>query len=1144
MKKMIDLIKNYVGDVNRSFKERTFVVLTFTAEFIVTLSLIRNLLIRSGFIPCFTLFIVILITPVITYVCVRGNRVETATRIISLSIILVVMPVIFFYRGGSNGPGVIWFIFTYLYIGLVLSGRWRVFSVILHTLSIFVIFSIGYYRPDLIYTQSDVMMYFDLATSVVEVGFVCYIMTRFQSLLFEKENERAKEEAKKFEDLNKSQNRFFSNMSHEIRTPINSILGLNEIILRQEDASDEIIKDARNIQGAGNMLLSLVNDILDISKIEAGKMDIVSVNYGLAGLVSEIVNMIWLRSSQKKLALEVYVDPSIPGELFGDEVKIKQILINLLNNAVKYTQEGSVTLRIEKEEMSGDDVHILFSVTDTGMGIRQDAIPYLFDAFQRMDEEKNRKIEGTGLGLAIVKQLVDLMDGTITVNSIYTAGSTFVVSLWQKISDPTPVGEISIGNLGNSRRSKKYEAGFTAHDAYVLIVDDNEMNLEVEKKLLDGTGLIVDTATSGEAALAKTVINRYDVILMDHLMPGMDGIECLERIRTQVGGLNTGSPVVVLTANAGAEERALYNSSGFDGYLVKPVSGAALEDMLLSHIRESKIVKKTDAGMSVREMKTARGYSHKLPVLITTNSMCDLPSYVYRNYPIDAIPVTIRIDDKIYYDGYEAGPDEILRYISDGSECVTEPPTVEEFKKFFSEGLKRAHQIVHIAYSADISKEFENADDASRSFGNVFVVDSENATSSVGMLVLIAYKMTRQGLPVDKIIEVLDLAKKNTSCSFMLASSEMMMRRGIISKGLHSTLSSLNLHPLIYVKDDKFKFSRVFMGDLKRSYEKYVDHVLSKKLNPDPDLVFIEHIGVSEEMIEYIKSLVLAKYPFKHVILQKVSAATALNIGSGSIGLMFFKKGEMPCSIGMLLPDETEEAYEDENAFEDAGDFREEYSNPDNAKTEPVKEHEAKWYESIDGLDPDIALKNSGSEENLRMVLEIFHESIDVRSAELEGFYDKEDWENYTIKVHALKSSARLVGASALGDMSEKLEMAGKEGDITYIRSNHLDMISELKKYKESLDRIFGATDDTGEKEEKQKPDEDEDFDRVLIESVYDAIKEGASSGDDQMIKDTLSEIADYEVPAPDKEKLDKIKECFDKSDYNGIISIIGGAKS
>ena len=526
-------IANAVSDRNRSIKERLFITLTFTAVAVVVVALIGDILYHENIVENVSLAFLIVAVPVVSLWGVKRGKVEIATQIVSLGVIFFAMPVVYFFGGGPEGASPVWLVFAYLYVGLILSGPWRIGSLLVLTAVVIAMYVTGYYHPELIQHHSRPVFYLDSVLAVIEVGFVCTMMSWFQNYISKNEEEKAKEEARKAEALNRSQSRFFSSMSHEIRTPINSILGLNEIILRQEDASEEIIKDANNIQGAGKMLLALVNDILDISKIEAGKMDIVPVNYNLGSMISEIVNMMWLRTEEKNLELKIEVDPSIPAELFGDEVRIKQILVNLLNNAVKYTKEGSVTLHIEKEETRGNEILLLFSVIDTGMGIKQDELPYLFDAFQRVDEEQNVRIEGTGLGLFVVKELVDLMDGKISVNSVYTQGSTFMVALWQTVTRKEAIGDLDLKKIGSREPGKRYLPGFTAPDARILIVDDNAMNLEVEKKLLAGTEMSIDTASGGEEALALTLGKRYDIILMDHLMPGMDGIDTFKRLLVQ-----------------------------------------------------------------------------------------------------------------------------------------------------------------------------------------------------------------------------------------------------------------------------------------------------------------------------------------------------------------------------------------------------------------------------------------------------------------------------------------------------------------------------------------------------------------------------------------------------------------------------------
>ncbi|MBQ1490706.1 MAG: response regulator, partial [Blautia sp.] len=331
-------------------------------------------------------------------------------------------------------------------------------------------------------------------------------------------------------------------------------------------------ENALLVRSAGRILLHLVGDILDMSKLESGKMDLINSPYDLGALLSEVVGMIWVSASQKGLAFHVNIDPLLPRKLIGDEIRLKQILMNLLGNAVKYTPQGSITLSVQRKETKGAFCTLVFSVTDTGIGIKKESIPHLFSAFRRVDENTTRYIEGSGLGLSIVKQLLDCMGGTITVNSVYTKGSNFIAELPQEIADPKALGELDLEAGHRLSSPSRYMPRFIAPGARALVVDDNLGGQMVVTKLLKETQMEIDTAGSAEEALQKTLQKSYHLIFMDHLMPGMDGIACLKAIRTQPGGLCKEAKIVALTANADAAARALYAQAGFDGYLLKPAS--------------------------------------------------------------------------------------------------------------------------------------------------------------------------------------------------------------------------------------------------------------------------------------------------------------------------------------------------------------------------------------------------------------------------------------------------------------------------------------------------------------------------------------------------------------------------------------------
>ncbi len=395
-----------------------------------------------------------------------------------------------------------------------------------------------------------------------------------------------------------AQAKFLANMSHEIRTPINAVIGMNEMILRENDNA-AVAEYAQNIQSASNMLLGLVNDILDFSKIESGQLDLIEDTYSLVPILQDEVLLLNTRLNGKPIEMRADIDPYIPAKLKGDELRLKQIITNLLSNAVKYTKEGSVTFKAFFKWIDADNIELCFSVIDTGVGIKQENLASLFDSFKRFELNANRTIEGTGLGLNIVKQLVDRMQGTISVESEYGKGSNFTVCIPQQIMDKTPIGNVEQA-LTEMRAPKTAEEKIiTAEKASVLVVDDNAMNLSVIKNLLKRTRMKLDTADSGKVALDYAKGKKYDLIFMDHMMPEMDGVQVLNALRADAANPNQNTPVVVLTANAIAGCREMYLEFGFNDYISKPIQTKKLDEMLLRYLPEELVVMKSAENVEV-----------------------------------------------------------------------------------------------------------------------------------------------------------------------------------------------------------------------------------------------------------------------------------------------------------------------------------------------------------------------------------------------------------------------------------------------------------------------------------------------------------------------------------------------------------------
>ncbi|SDB19669.1 Signal transduction histidine kinase [Pseudobutyrivibrio sp. YE44] len=373
---------------------------------------------------------------------------------------------------------------------------------------------------------------------------------------------------------------FMTRMSHEMRTPINAILGMNKMILR-ESREDNILEYARDVNSAGNYLLGIVNEVLDLAKVTAGKIDIVPEDYDLMDMVRECYSLVRPRAKASRLSFEVDMSDVLPSKLRGDKERIIQVITNLLTNAVKYTPEGRVTLSIQGKIESGK-LMLIATVTDTGIGVAKENIPYLFDSFRRVGEFKNKRIEGTGLGLTITKQLVELMGGTVHVESELGKGSSFTVIIPQEIRSVEPCGTFSMGPNGDRRVADRHE-NFDILGK-ILVVDDVAINLRVFSALLSNTDLTVDTAISGAEAIEKVKRNKYDLIFIDHLMPGMDGIELKQILDKLDTNLNKDTPVIMQTANAVVGAKEEYVRLGFVDYIAKPIKEEELRKLIRKYI--------------------------------------------------------------------------------------------------------------------------------------------------------------------------------------------------------------------------------------------------------------------------------------------------------------------------------------------------------------------------------------------------------------------------------------------------------------------------------------------------------------------------------------------------------------------------------
>ena len=490
-----------------------------------------------------------------------------------------------------------------------------------------------------------------------------------------KEEQQLREDLRVAKAASEAKSNFLSNVSHEIRTPINAVLGLDEMIIR-ESSEKQIKKYAADIKNSGKTLLALINDLLDFSKIEAGKMDIIPVEYELSSVINDLINMVSSKAAEKGLQLKVDVAKDIPHVLYGDEIRVKQCILNILNNAVKYTHEGSVTLRLTGRRISEEEVALRVNVIDTGIGIKEEDLSKLFSPFERIEESRNRTIEGTGLGMSIVKQLLDMMGSRLEVKSVYGEGSDFSFEVVQKIVNDEPIGNFNETYEKSLENADAYAVSFKAPEAKILVVDDTPMNLTVIKGLLKETEVVTDTATSGFQCIELIKKNKYDIIFMDQRMPEMDGTETLGRIKAMTDAENAsfGAPVICLTANVVSGAREIFLKAGFADYLSKPINAVKLEKMIASYLPKEKVrILSEEEKEAIREAEREKTENSQGEGSVDTAEASELEKFM-RSAPgldYDAALKNCMKEDILkealhdYYVALENGPDKIEGFMRD-----------------------------------------------------------------------------------------------------------------------------------------------------------------------------------------------------------------------------------------------------------------------------------------------------------------------------------------------------------------------------------------------------------------------------------------------------------------------------------------------
>ena len=939
---------------------------------------------------------------------------------------------------------------------------------------------------------------------------------------------------------------------------------MDEMILRESNEK-EILSYAADIQAAGRTLLSLINDILDFSKIEEGKMEIIPTQYELSSVVNDLSNIVKGRAEKKGLKLQVDVNDRVPHLLYGDEVRIKQIAINLLTNSVKYTETGSVSLGIDYEKVSDDEIDLSFVITDTGVGMKPEDLKKLFSPFTRIEESKHRSVEGTGLGMSIVKQLLDLMGSHLEVKSTYGEGSEFSFTIRQKVLEWEPVGKAMERFGDEAPKLPIYKELFHAPDARILVVDDTEVNLAVVKNLLKKTQISIDTATSGAEAITAFKNNSYDVVFIDHMMPDMDGLETLKKIKELPGSDEI--PFIVFTANAVSGAREMYLEAGFKDYLSKPVDGRRLEETLLRYLPEDKILSPEENTLPAQESPHVSHLSRILVIdddevvcatvsqilgkafeVISCNDAASAENEAVMKHP-DLILLDLNLGGMHGF--------EVLQALKNNDSTRDIPVmilTADDDKEDEAIGLKNG--------ALDFIRKPVVPEVLLQRSKNIVSLDhfQKDLKGEVSRQSQRAERITREMmLALSHTVDAKDHYTKGHSERVAAYSAEIGRRLGkspeeqsrLYAMGLLHDIGKIGISEDILNKterltDDEFsqiKTHTVIGYDILQGIEDMPELASGARSHherfdgrgyPDglsgSDIPEVARIICVADCYDAMTSTRTYSEPKPQ---EKVRAEFVRCSGyqfDPEISKIIISMIDEDTAYNMTERNLQGNVWKNKEYYWDSYDSGTSLSHAFSPAEPVLPEEEPEgfsWLMEIPELDTDMGIANCGTFDSLVSVAKIFHQTAHLKANEIEELWSKGDIENYTIKVHALKSSSRIIGAVTLSDMAKALEDAGRASDIDTINR---DTPALLKEYRNLDSALSSFDEEVGEKPELTP---------AMWDEALETITMIAGTMDYGMMEHLLKDLKGYALSAPKEELVRQIESAMMKLDWDAIKELV-----